>query len=152
LGAPLKAIWTNRGTRYAFLASIPPALSIIFDKKAVAAADPISFSLIAYAGIGLTAWCIDIFIQGHRQFFSQLTSKMVARFFKISFFHFIAIVAFNSALLLDVTPHISALRRVVIVFEVVFGYFFLHQKDHIRRRLIASIGVVVGVLLIALFK
>lgn len=48
IGEPFKEIWNNRGTRYAFFASIPPAVSIIFDKKAIVASDPYHFFFVCH--------------------------------------------------------------------------------------------------------
>jgi uncharacterized membrane protein len=52
----------------------------------------------------------------------------------------------------DVVPNVSALRRLVIVFEVILGYFLLKQKTDIKKRIIAGIGVVIGCILIAIFR
>ncbi len=149
---PLQAIWLHKGTRYAFLSSVPPAVSIIFDKQAVAAADPISFATVAYVGIGLGAWGLDIVQQGWPQFKKQILSAPPQRFLAIGFFHFLASVAFTITLLMALVPYISALRRTVIIFEILFGYLLLHQRTNLRRRLYAGAGVVAGVLLIAFFR
>jgi drug/metabolite transporter (DMT)-like permease len=149
---PFRSVWTNQGSRLAFLAAIPPALSIVFDKKAIIASDPISFSLCAVFFIGCGAYLIDIYSQGKEKFMEQIKLVKTKKFLQIGFFHFVTIASFNSALLFDVTPNISALRRIVIIFEVLFGYIILKQKEDMRRRVMVSIGVVIGVMFIILFR
>lgn len=149
---PFRTVWKNTGTRFGFLSSIPPALSIVFDKKAVAAADPVSFSAVAFLAIGLSALALDFCQEKEKRFVSQVTIKHVKGFFKVGFLHFFSIITFNSALLFDVVPHVSALRRISIVFEVIFAYLILDQKNDIKRRLMASLGVVAGIIFIAVGK
>lgn len=152
IAKPFKTIWSNRGVRYGFLASIPPAVSIVFDKKAVMASDPISFALFALFFIGLGAWVFDFWTQGKNNFIKQINGERLSRFFRISFLLFISNISFTYMFLLDNVPNISALRRSVIVFEVILGFFILNQKVDIKKRLIASIGVVAGCILIAIFR
>ncbi len=149
--SPFKSIWNNKGVRYGFISSLPPALSIVFDKKAVAASDPISFAFFAIFFVGLGALITDlIHKKSYKKFINQFSKNNIVGLFKISFFLFIAVILFNAALLFDVVPHVSAMRRIVIVFEVIMAYFILKQKTDLKRRLIASVGVVIGVLMIAL--
>lgn len=150
--APFKAIWSNRGVRYGFLSSIPPAVSIIFDKKAVMAADPISFALFALFFIGLGAWLFDFFVQGKTNFAKQINGERLKRFLPISLLLFVSNISFTSMFLFDSVPNISALRRLVIVFEVILGFLILKQKTAIKKRLIASVGVVIGCILIGIFR
>lgn len=148
---PFKAVWSNRGVRYGFLASIPPAVSIVFDKKAVLAADPISFALFILFFVGLGAWLFDFCLQGRVNFFRQVNLQHLKRFLPINFFLFVNLVAFSSMFLFDIVPNVSALRRLVIVFEVILGYFILKQRTDMKKRVIASVGVVGGCVLIAIF-
>ncbi len=149
---PIRSIWEHPGVRLGFLSALPPALSIVFDKKAVLASDPISFSVLAFFFIGVSALLFGSVREKGKEFFSQLNQMHIQRFFKIGFFHFVSIAAFNSALLFDVLPHVSALRRLSIVFEVVFAYFLLDQKQDMKKRLLASFGVVLGITCIVLFQ
>lgn len=151
ISAPFRLIWNDRGTRYAFLSSIPPAISIVFDKKAVVAADPFSFALCATVAIGLGAWIVDLFLQGGAKFFQQFKDIKIIRFLPTGFAYFISHICFTSAFLYDVVPHVSALRRLVIVFEVLLGYLILKQREDIKKRIICALGVVVGIAIIGFF-
>ena len=61
-------------------------------------------------------------------------------------------LAFNMAFLFAIVPYVSALRRTVIIFEVLFAYFFLQEKTDIVKRAAVSIGVVLGTILIGLAR
>lgn len=150
--APFRAIWKNRGVRYGFLASIPPALSIVFDKKAVLASDPISFALFALFFIGLGAWIFDFLAQGKTNFLRQINGERIGRFFRINLLLFVSNISFTFMFLFDNVPNVSALRRLVIVAEVILGYYMLKQRSNIKKRIIASLGVVAGCILIAIFR
>lgn len=152
IAAPFRAIWSNRGVRYGFLASIPPALSIVFDKKAVLASDPISFAMFALFFIGLGAWLFDFWAQGRINFVRQFTGERLGRFFRISLLLFMSNISFTYMFLFANVPNVSALRRSVIVFEIILAYFLLKQKANIRKRIIAGLGVVAGCVLIAIFR
>lgn len=147
---PFKSIWKNKGTRYGFLASIPPALAIVFDKKAVMAADPITFSLFSAFAIGFSAWLIDCSFQGKNCFFNQINKRNIFRFLKIGIFYTIALLSFNATFLFAIVPYVSALRRVAIVFEVILARLFLKERRYFTKRIIAAGGVVAGAVLIGL--
>lgn len=149
---PFRSVWENRGTRYAFLASLPPAVAIVYDKKAVALADPFTFSLFSVLAIGTSALCIEFLMRGRKHLRQQVQQVSIARFFRINIFYAIAVVAFNATFFFTIVPYVSALRRVVIVFEVLLAYIFLKEKDNFRRKIICSIGVVIGVILIGIFR
>ena len=150
--APIKNIFKHRGTRLAFFSSFPPAFSIIFDKKAIVASDPVTFSAFALLLIGVTTLIFDFFQQKEKKFLKQVTTQHIKSFFQIGFLHFLALIASNSALLFAATANVSAFKRVSIIFEVIFAYLILHQKKDIKRRIIGSIGVVVGVIILAFTK
>ena len=148
---PFKNIWQNDGVRLAFLSSIPPAVSIIFDKQAVAAADPFSFSFLAQLLIGIGALVLVFLNGGSKKFVSQVQEFPWQKIFVTSSLLCIAVVAFNITFLFTAVANISALRRVVVLFEIVFGYIILRQRDQIKRRLLAGAGIVAGAMLISIF-
>lgn len=146
---PFRSIWNNRGTRYAFFAALPPALSIVYDKKAVIESDPITFSLLAYVAIGIVTAIIAHFESVSKP--PSLSSKPpLIKFLKIGFFHFMASVSFNAMFFFTLVPYVSALRRCVIIFEVLFAYYLLHQRFNIKQRLLAAAGIFAGLILISL--
>ncbi len=151
IAQPFVSMWGNRGVRYGFLAALPPALSIVFDRKAVDAADPISFSFIAIFCIGLGSWlCLLFFRRGNP--FRMMEKWHLKRFLQIGFFHSISNVLLTSALLFGIVPYISAFRRIDIVLQILFAALILGEKDHLKKRLLVSGGVVAGVILIALSR
>lgn len=149
---PFQNIWQNQGVRLAFLSSLPPALSIVFDKKAVIAGDPFSFVFLAVFFIGLGALLVELAINGRKKFREQIINFPWRKILLISFFAFLANVTLNALFLFTATANVSAVRRVVIIFDVILGYFILSQREDIKKRLLASVGVVIGVILIAIFR
>jgi drug/metabolite transporter (DMT)-like permease len=150
--SPFKNLWNNLGVRYAFLSSLPPAISIVFDREAVKASDPLTFSLLVTMFVGGSALLIDFVGQGRKKFVAQLNFPRIKSFLIGGVFYLIATSAASAALLFDISPNVSALKRLAIVFEVILGYFFLQQKEDLRRRLLAGCGVVIGAILIGLFR
>lgn len=149
---PFQNIWNNRGVRLAFLSSLPPALSIVFDKKAVLASDPFSFSFLAMLFISLGALLIELVFSGRKKFTNQVRIFPWGQILLISFFAFVANITLNMAFWFTAVANVSALRRLVIIFEVALGYFILNQKEDIKKRLLVSLVVVIGTILIIFFK
>ncbi len=149
IAQPFASMWTNPGVRYGFLAALPPALSIVFDRNAVAASDPFSFSAIAIFCIGLGSW-LFMLLTGRGNPFRIFQTSHLKRFFQIGLFHSIAVVMLNSALLFGIVPYISAFKRADIIIQILLAALILDEKDQLKKRLLMSSGVVVGVILIAL--
>ena len=64
--------------------------------------------------------------------------------------HCVATFFFTFALQYDLAPHISGLKRLAVIFQMVLAYWLLNQRSDIRKRIIGGIGVVAGVILIAI--
>ncbi len=149
---PFRSVWDNLGTRYAFLSSIPPSVAIVFDKKAVAMADPITFSMFSVVGIGLSALIIEMIVRGKKRFLEQARVTDIKRLFKINIFYVIANLMFNFTFLFAIVSYVSALRRFVVVFEVILAYAILHERTDLKKKIIAAVGVATGAILISLSR
>lgn len=152
ISGPFRAIWRDRGVRYGFLSALPPALAIVYDKKAIVAADPITFSMLSVTFVGLSAWMIDYALQGRHKFIAQFGNGNIKRFFQIAVLYVIANLSFNLTFYFAIVPYVSALRRIVIVFEVLLAYYMLKERADLRKRVLAAVGVVMGAILIGLAR
>ena len=146
---PFTTILQNRGALLGFLSIIPPAFSIAFDKKAVLLSDPITFAFFAVLGVGVGAAGIELYETGEekvRKGIRLLGPKMLP----LGALHCVATFFFTFALQYDLAPHISGLKRLAVIFQMVLAYWLLNQRSDIRKRIIGGVGVVAGVILIAI--
>ena len=125
------------------------AFSIAFDKKAVLLSDPITFAFFAVLGVGVGAAGIELYETGEekvRKGIRLLGPKMLP----LGALHCVATFFFTFALQYDLAPHISGLKRLAVIFQMVLAYWLLNQRSDIRKRIIGGVGVVAGVILIAI--
>ena len=146
---PFSSIFQNRGAFLGFLSIIPPAFSIAFDKKAVLVSDPITFSFFAVLGVGVGAAAIELYESGEQKV-KKAMHLLGPKMLPLGALHCVATFFFTFALQYDLAPHISALKRMAVLFQMVLAYWLLNQRSDMRKRIIGGIGVVIGVLFIAL--
>lgn len=147
--APFSQIFRNRGALLGFLSVVPPAFSIAFDKKAVLLSDPMTFSFFAVLGVGLGAAGIELYETGEQKVKNAI-SVLGPKMLPLGALHCVATFFFTFALQYDVVPHISALKRLAVIFQMILAYWLLNQRADMKKRIFGGLGVVAGVLLIAM--
>jgi len=146
---PFSSIFQNRGALLGFLSIIPPAFSIAFDKMAVLVSDPVTFSFFAVLGVGVGAAGIELYETGEQKVKKAVT-LLGPKMLPLGALHCVATFFFTFALQYDLAPHISALKRMAVIFQMLLAYWLLDQRSDMKKRVFGGIGVVIGVLFIAM--
>jgi uncharacterized membrane protein len=84
---------------------------------------------------------------------SKTAHKIPSKFWMLAPIGLIAglgVLAQMFAITMTIVPYVLSIKRTSVLFSVIFGFFFLKEKD-IRQRLLGAFIMVIGVLLITLF-
>lgn len=144
--SPFRNLWGNIGTRLYLLAMIPPVISIVYDKKAVLASDPLTMCMFNAAIIGCA---ISIYaLISNRGKKIKISSVWIKRFLMLGFLLAAVIICYNTAISMALISYIGALKRISILITVAMAYFILKEKTDFKQRLIASAVLVGGAVMI----
>jgi len=146
---PFSKLKKDKGAWYALIAAALVAVGIPFGKQAIVASDPLTFSFFAITAIGIIVWFIDMFRSGMRKFVRQFRHVTPLQSLALGALFTFSALAINISLLYDVVPQVIAIFRTSAVFQVFFGFYLLGQRESLVPRLVGSIGVVLGVIIIA---
>jgi uncharacterized membrane protein len=145
---PFANILNNRGTRLALLATIFPIFSIVYDKKAVLASDPISMGVMVPFIVGFSALLYTLSQTGRKKISAMISFPMAKKFLLTGAIYALMLICFNTALLMEIVPYVGALKRFSILVDTLLAYLFLKQVTEFRRRYISTIVIVIGVIVI----
>jgi drug/metabolite transporter (DMT)-like permease len=164
---PIKAMMRNRGSWYMLIVAFLFAVSINFDKIALLNSDP-------FFGMGLTVTTIGIgflVISAYSCYAGQKRYKdpsdadaggaslpaqaiPVRQFFLLTLLIglFVAVEAasVNVALTLQIVPYVIAIKRLSIIFMVLYGTLVFFEGD-IKKRVMGASLMVAGAIIILLF-
>lgn len=164
---PIKAMMKNHGSWYMLIVAFLFAVSINFDKIALLNSDP-------FFGMALTVTTVGIallFISAYSRYASrkilqvhpsgdadgavlQTKTIPVKQFFLLTLLIgvFVAIEAasVNVALTLQIVPYVIAIKRLSIIFMVLYGTLVFSEGD-IKKRVMGASLMVAGAIIILLF-
>ena len=164
---PIKAMMKNRGSWYMLIVAFLFAVSINFDKIALLNSDP-------FFGMALTVTTVGIallFISAYSRYASrkilqvhpsgdadgavlQAKAIPVKQFFLLTLLIgvFVAIEAasVNVALTLQIVPYVIAIKRLSIIFMILYGTLVFSEGD-IKKRVMGASLMVAGAIIILLF-
>jgi drug/metabolite transporter (DMT)-like permease len=140
---------TNLGLWFAFLSTIPPALKIAVQKKAILLSSPFTFALIMLFLTGTGALLICVVRYGRRDLRAQFPPRRLRTLFLISGLLALNTLLFCTALTLGLAAGVSAMARISIVFQGVLAYWIAGQKTDFRRRLLWGVAIFIATLVIA---
>ena len=144
--APLKSLIINKGTRYMFIVAVLWSISANYDKLSI-----INSSVFQHITF------VNIFIFGGITLVLLITKKFKINEIKkdpknlilMSSFTAATYVLHMTALSLAFVAYVVSLKRSSGVISVLFGHFIL-DEPHLRQRLLGSLFMLTGVLLIVL--
>lgn len=146
--APFKALIKERGPRYMLLVVLLWSISANFDKIGIQNSSVFFWSFAINAGVFLFLLPVVIIK-------SPNISKNVKKHFKaLSIYGFISslgTLAQMMALSLIIVPYAISIKRTSTIISTLAGWLFFKEKN-IKERLAGVIIMVVGVILITLFK
>lgn len=143
---PLKKISSHGASRLAFLSSIPTAFGITLTKRSVALLNPYFFTLVIFFLMtifcGLSAW---IKRRGKNDHYNgtAITPLVIASVTLIASFYLTSCATRGSQ-----ASYITGMSRLSIVFQVILGMVILKQRERFVRRLLFSLLLVLGFILI----
>lgn len=136
------------GMWFAFLSTIPPALKIAVQKKAILLSSPLSYALIMLflTGAGALLICTVRFRAVDLR--AQFPARRLRKVFLISGLLALNTLLFCMALTLGLAAGVSAMARISIVFQGILAYWIAGQKTDFRRRIFWGVVIFLGTIII----
>lgn len=142
----------NPGVGAAILASILAAISFAFDKKAVLASSTIFFSTCMLIGVGVASGIIAYIKSPEDR--RALIPKKDSSWLMVLFLIILTAVAFflvTDALRFAFASYAASVKRLRALWAVLFAGAFLYEREFLLKRLIATIVMLSGIILIAVW-
>jgi drug/metabolite transporter (DMT)-like permease len=164
---PIKAMMRNRGSWYMLIVAFLFAISINFDKITLLNSDPFFGMALTVTTIGIALLIISAYTRYavrkkmHIHSYGdadgavlQARAMPVKQFFLLTLLIgvFIAVEAasINVALTLQIVPYVIAIKRLSIIFMVLYGTLVFSEGDT-KKRIMGAILMVAGAIIILLF-
>jgi drug/metabolite transporter (DMT)-like permease len=144
--APFRAIAAERGARLMLTTSALYSLTAVMSKAALGYATPVSFGPFYFVVIG--AATLVLFASREPRRLQALVRRPVANL-AVAVLFAVMVVTHFLALALVETAYMIAVKRLSLVFGVLYGAFLFGER-HLRRSLLAASMMVSGVALIIL--
>lgn len=144
--APFRVLWSEPGPRIMLLVAFLWSFSANLDKIGVINSSPAFwlFSFFVAMTLGLTPL---VLLRSHRPL-TQIRHNFKGLFF-VGVFGALALILQMWALTLTLAAYVISVKRMSVVFGVLFGHFLFGEKG-LARRLICAAMMVAGVALISL--
>ena len=136
------------GLWFALFSTIPPAVKIAVQKKAILLSSPFTYALIMLILTGGGALLICAFRYPSGDLRAQFPPARLRRLFLISGLLALNTFLFCAALTLGMAAGVSAMARISIVFQGILAYWIAGQKTDFRRRILWGVAIFIGVLII----
>ncbi len=144
---PFKAIGRERGSVYMIIVAFIFSITSNLGKVAVAHSSPLFFSAVYFPILAVVLLPVLICKNHHKT--SQLFSQ-AAIFSQIGLTLALATVTHFLAVILIEVPYVISVRRMSLLFGIMYGALWFKETD-IKERLIGSIIMIIGVVIITLF-
>jgi drug/metabolite transporter (DMT)-like permease len=143
---PLIRLAANRGLRLMMVVALLFSFSLPFDKEVVVNSDPVFGSALVMGYIG-TAMLAIAWWKGSLA--GMADAAGFPTFLLIGTVLALEAVTINTAYTLQIVPYVIAIKRLAILFAVLFGAL-LFQEEHLRVRVAGATVLLAGALLIIL--
>ncbi|NQV13454.1 MAG: EamA family transporter [Parcubacteria group bacterium] len=146
--APFKALIKEKGSRYMLLVVLLWSITANFDKVGIQNSSVFFWSFALNAGILL--FLLPVVIIKSPNIFQNIKKhfKTLSIYGLISSF---GTLAQMTAISLIIVPYMVAIKRTSTIMSTIAGHFFFKEKN-IKERLVGVVIMVLGVILITLFK
>jgi len=145
---PFRHIIVSLPVFCAFLSTIPTAFAAAFQRQLLHTLDPVGFSFFLLTLIGLTAFIISLALlkpSGLRAQFSLLPRHfLLISAIMLPLMH----VLFSFVMQHQQTAVSLVLQRTSIAFQIALAYAFLKERRELRKRILATLGIMAGFVLI----
>ncbi len=144
---PIKAIIKERGSLMMLIVSFIYSITSSLGKLAILHSSPIFFGAVYFIILALAFTPIVMFKS--RNNLGQII-KNYKYFGFLGFFHSLMVITHMVAMSLTQVTYMIAVKRTSLLFSTGYGYF-LFKEEKIRERLLGSILMIIGVVLIVIF-
>jgi uncharacterized membrane protein len=141
---PIRAIGRERGSVLMIIVAFIYSITSTLAKVAVQHSSPIFFSFFYPFILTIILSCII----GYRGLFRKVVSRPMS-FLAIGFFTAIMVISHFVALSLTDVVYMISVKRTSLIFSVIYGWLIFYEEN-IKERLIGSVIMVAGVVLIVL--
>lgn len=146
--APLKALWTERGSFYMLIVALIWSITPVLDKTASDLTSPIFHTMFLAAGVGVIFFLYRSVKDGSagpllREFRAVPWLLAIATLFAVG----AMVLQLTSYAMFDVAYVETVKRAVGVIAAIAAGYFFFGERD-LTRRLIGALVMTAGVALI----
>lgn len=144
---PFREIFRNKGVFYMLVVAFIFSLTSNFDKVVVLNSDPIFASSLVHLFLGLS-FMVLASVNGGK--IRTNFRKNIRNFFPIGVVTVFSALTLNTALTMEIVPYVISLKRLSILFAVLYGGLAFKEKNMMKRT-IAALLMLIGVFLIILF-
>lgn len=144
---PFKAIAEERGAVLIIIVAFIYSISSNLGKIAVLHSSPVFFGIIYTALLSVVILPV---VALKRPLFIRDLKERPSLFLAIGIIFAVMVLAHFSALRLTEVAYMISVKRTSLLFSVIYGWL-IFKEEHIRERLLGSIVMVAGVILITLF-
>jgi uncharacterized membrane protein len=143
---PLKSLLKNKGTRYMLIVSFIWSISANFDKIGIQASSTFQYIIFInmFVFMGIT-----IFLFAKGKYKTEQIAKAKTNLILVGFFTAFGFFLQMTALSLTLVAYVIAIKRTSGMLTVLHGHLFFGEK-HIKERMLGSVIMFIGVLLIIL--
>lgn len=144
---PIMAIIKERGSLMMLIVSFIYSITSSLGKLAILHSSPIFFGALYFSILALAFTPIVMFKS--RNNLGQII-KNYKYFGFLGFFHSLMVITHMVAMSLTQVTYMIAVKRTSLLFSAGYGYF-LFKEEKMRERLLGSILMIIGVVLIVIF-
>jgi len=144
--APFKALLKEKGPRIMLLVAFIWSITSNFDKIGVRSSSPIFWVIAVNTFVTLALFPIMLF---KSQKFLKKIFKNYKPLFSIGFFNGLTLIFQMIAINLTLVAYVISIKRSSALISVLFGHLVFKEKE-VKERLLATIIMLIGVLLIML--
>ncbi|MDD1652387.1 MAG: DMT family transporter [Methanomicrobiales archaeon] len=143
---PLLRLVSDRGIQMMLVVAFIFSITLPFDKEVVMNSDPFFGSALVMGYIGTAMLCIAL-MKGTVP--GKVDHRDVRSFLLIGAVLALEAIAINTAYTLQIVPYVIAIKRLAVLFAVLFGCL-LFREEHLKVRLAGAVILLAGALLIIL--
>ncbi len=143
---PFKIILKSKGSKLLLIAALIYAINANFNKIAIQETNPITF--IVFLQIINSFILFSLLIFKSKLNFSEIKPNL-KYFIPMGLFLTLGFMAQMTALTMAIVPYVISLKRSSAFFGVIIGFFIFKEKN-IKEKLLGTIIMIIGVILITI--
>jgi uncharacterized membrane protein len=147
--APITSLFSQKGPRYVFFATLCWSFTAVLDKQGSQEGSPLLWTFSICFGLGFTMLVFGL-LSGRLKI-SEFKNAARPAVFVLGLSYASMHMCQMTGLLSGQVPYVLSIKRLAILFSVVLGAL-LFREQQLRRRLLSSLLMIFGVVLIAFYS